>query len=68
MAKRNGTVVLASGEQGEWYVAHGVLHVSYAGNFLENSVGAFGFDMEALARILLVELVEDTLQLRARSA
>ena len=65
MANRHGTVVLASGEQGEWYLAQNVLHVSYHGNSIENSVGAFSFDVEALARILLVELVEDVLAQRA---
>ena len=68
MAKREGTVELATGEVGQWHAKKGTIYVSYDGEERSAYIGGFGFRRQALAQLLLEELVADHLESRRKLA
>lgn len=57
---RQGTVTLPSGEVAQWRVSKHVLYVRHGAVERSSELGGFGLYPEALATILLAEMVMDT--------
>jgi hypothetical protein len=62
--RTEGKVKLSTKEVGEWHVAKGALTVSYGPHEKSAPLGAFALNPQALARVLLAELVMDELEAR----
>jgi hypothetical protein len=57
--RTEGKVKLSTKEVGEWRVARSVLTVTYAGQEKSAPLGAFALNPQALARVLLTDLVSE---------
>lgn len=57
--RTEGKVKLSTKEVGEWRVARGILTVSHGDQEKSAPLGAFALNPQALARVLLTELVTD---------
>jgi hypothetical protein len=57
--RTEGKVKLSTKEVGEWRVAKGILTVSYGPHEKSAPLGAFALNPQALARVLLTEIVTD---------
>lgn len=59
MAKREGTFKLPNGESARWRTCKGTIRLTYGKHERAAYLGGFGFNPEALARILLEEIIAD---------
>jgi hypothetical protein len=57
--RTEGKVKLSTKEVGEWHVAKGILTVNYGPHEKSAPLGAFALNPQALARVLLTEIVSD---------
>ena len=57
--RTEGKVKLSTKEIGEWHVAKGVLTVTHGPHEKSAPLGAFALNPQALARVLLTEIVDD---------
>ena len=62
--RTEGKVKLSTKEVGEWQVQKGVLTVNYGAHQKSAPLGAFALNPQALARVLLTEIVADDFETR----